>query len=166
MNAKSQAFDAPNPAIIIRPAKMDDLPNLLVTCWRDRTPDVGRWMLTRVTRNHAEKRGMGVVAEDAFGNLTGYGQLTLWSCCAEVSDLMVIEQNRSQGFGTAIIQYLVHIAHEFGAGCVEIGAAESNPGAVRLYHRLGFEDIRTVYLNVGAGKREPVIYMRLQIDNN
>ena len=43
---------------------------------------------------------------------------------------------------------------------IEIGAAMSNPRAVALYRRLGFEDSHTMMLNLGKGK-EKVLFLRL-----
>jgi ribosomal protein S18 acetylase RimI-like enzyme len=103
------------------------------------------------------------VVLDAAGAPVAYGQLTLWPRCAEVSDLVVAARYRSQGYGTALVQYLVREAARLGAGCVEIGAAKSNPRAVALYHRLGFEDNRVVMMSLGADGREPVIYMTLYL---
>jgi ribosomal protein S18 acetylase RimI-like enzyme len=116
-----------------------------------------------VLRNQADKRGTGAAVIAQNGDIIGYGQLTLWPRCAEISDLIVEKQYRSQGYGTAIIQFLMQYAIALRANCVEIGAAESNPRAVSLYRRLGFVDHRTIQMNLGSAQREPVIYMKIDL---
>lgn len=163
MQTKLKALQLPDPAVRIRPVQQGDLNHLMRTCWTDRSPDVGRWMLSRVVRNQQDRRGTGVVTLDADSEIVGYGQLTLWSRCAEISDLFVSQSQRSQGYGTAIIQYLVQEAARLRATCIEIGAARNNVRAIALYHQLGFVDHREVQMNLGAAEREPVIYMKIQL---
>ncbi len=161
MQTKIPALQPPDPTLRIRPVQQSDLEPLLRTAWADRSRDVGRWLMSRVLRNRQDGRGTAVVALDAGSRIIGYGQFTRWPRCAEISDLFVLEQHRSQGYGTAIIQTLMHEAARLGASCVEIGAAQSNVGAVRLYHRLGFEDHREITMNTGDARRERVIYMKI-----
>ena len=158
------ALQSPDPTIPIRSATVDDLDALLACCWTDRRRDVGIWLLSRAARNRRDKRGDGVVVLDAEGKPVGYGQLTLWPRCAEISDLVISPAYRSQGYGTALIQHLSQLAIQLGASCVEIGAAVSNPRATALYHRLGFVDQRTIHMNLGGGSREPVVYMCIPLD--
>ncbi|MEM6283191.1 MAG: GNAT family N-acetyltransferase [Chloroflexota bacterium] len=157
------ALRPPAPSIPIRDVTPNDLKPLMRCCWADRSHDVGRWMIGRVVRNQADRRGTGAVVTAAAGTIVGYGQLTLWPRCAEISDLYVEEAYRSMGYGTALIQYLTRHAHTLRAGCIEIGAAESNPRAAALYRRLGFVDNRVIDMNLSATQREPVIYMRLTL---
>jgi ribosomal protein S18 acetylase RimI-like enzyme len=154
----------PNPAVRLRPVTLNDLDALLLCCWTDRSRDVARWLLTRVIRNQGTGRGAGVVLLAPQGErMIGYGQITLWPQCAEISDLFVAEPYRSQGYGTAIIQYLMQQAIHLQASCVEIGAAEHNPRALALYQRLGFVAHRTLLMNLGTDEREPVIYLRMTL---
>ncbi|MEL7233409.1 MAG: GNAT family N-acetyltransferase [Chloroflexota bacterium] len=157
------ALHPPDASIPLRDVTPDDLNELLRCCWADRSYDVGRWMISRVVRNQQEQRGTGVAVAGADGAILGYGQLTVWPRCAEISDLFVDSRFRSQGYGTAIVQYLTHYARTLRADCVEIGAAESNPRAAALYRRLGFADHRVIHMNLGTAQREPVIYLRLAL---
>jgi ribosomal protein S18 acetylase RimI-like enzyme len=160
------ALRPPDPSVPIRHVTADDLNALMRACWADRTRDVGRWMLSRVTRNQKDRRGTGAVVLSDNGAIIGYGQLTLWPRCAEISDLFVEPQHRSKGYGTTIIQFLMQEAVRLRARCVEIGAAESNPRAMALYRRLGFVDHRTIRMNLGSAEREPVIYMKIQLGDD
>lgn len=164
MQQTPTALQPPNPSLTIRPASANDLNALLGCCWADRSYDVGRWLLSRVLRNQQSGRGTGAVLIDGDGTINGFGQLTVWPRCGEISDLFVQTEYRSLGYGTALIQYMVQEAQAMkGVNCVEIGAAESNPRALALYRRLGFVDERVIYMNLGNNEREPVIYMRLPL---
>ena len=164
MQQTPTGLQPPDPSLAIRPVEPTDLDALLTGCWADRSYDVGRWLVSRVLRNQQAERGTGAVLTDVAGAIIGFGQLTIWPRCGEISDLFVRAEYRSQGYGTALIQYMVQAARQMkGVTCVEIGAAESNPRALALYRRLGFVDERVIYMNLGNDKREPVIYMRLPL---
>ncbi|GAB4526932.1 MAG: hypothetical protein OHK0046_44200 [Anaerolineae bacterium] len=155
------ALKPPDPSVRIRPVKLSDVGALHAACWADRPPISTHQLVARAQQSARQGRGLGVVViKDGPEDIRGYGQLTLWSRSAEISDLMIVEMDRGCGYGTAIIQYLVRTAREMHAPAVEIGAAVSNPGALALYRRLGFQDDHELMLNLGQGP-EPVIYLRL-----
>lgn len=158
------ALQPPDPGLNIRPVQLTDVITLHAQCWQDR-PQISIYQLVIHAKKCARQgRGMGAVIQSEDGRvLKGYGQLTLWSRCAEISDLVVAEPFRRQGLGTALIQYLVRAARERRAPYVEIAAAQSNTGAVELYRRLGFEDHHTCMLNLGDGL-EPVLFLNLYFD--
>jgi ribosomal protein S18 acetylase RimI-like enzyme len=162
MSEDPLALRPPNPNLIIRPVRLADCEPLRLSCWPDRRPDAVYRFISRVRQTTSQGRGLGVVVVGADGGLRGYGQLTLWPRCAEISDLIVASAYRSQGIGTAIIQYLVRAAREMHCNCIEIGVAVSNPGALALYRRLGFKDSFTQTLNV-RGADETVLYLRLKL---
>jgi ribosomal protein S18 acetylase RimI-like enzyme len=156
------ALTAPDPTIPIRPARLSDAEALFAACWPQRTFAVVFSLLQRITRLQDAGRGLGLVVLDRGGLPVGYGQVALWPTCAEISDLVVAEGQRGRGSGTAIIQRLTQAAVEIGAEAAEIGAALSNPRALKLYRSLGFEDSHTVMINLGAGQ-EPVLFLRLDL---
>lgn len=164
MTKQAIALQPPNPNILIRPVAPQDIHALLENCWTDRTRDSGDWLISRAMRHQRMGRGLSVVVYLDDGTIIGYGQVTLWPRCAEISDLVIATGYRSQGYGTALIQYLVRVAFDLGAKCIEIGAAESNIRAIDLYHRLGFVDQRVIEMSLGQDQREPVIYMELPMD--
>jgi ribosomal protein S18 acetylase RimI-like enzyme len=157
------ALQPPNTLATIRPVRLADAEALREHCWPERPFAAVYQLVMRARQNALQGRGLGVVVVDETNAIKGYGQLTLWPGCAEISDLVVAAPNRGQGIGTAMIQYLVRAAREMHVPCVEIGAALSNPGAVALYRRLGFVDDHTVWLNLGDGK-EPVLFLRLSLE--
>ncbi len=120
--------------------------------------------LKRVQHLTNQERGGGIVVMNTGGTppIVAYGQLTRWTQCAEISDLIVLETHRRQGIGTMMIRYLMDMGRNMGLSCAEIGVAESNLLALSLYRRLGFEDSYTVQANLGNGE-ETVIYLRKTI---
>lgn len=157
------ALRPPDTLVRIRPVRLSDAETLRDTCWPERPFVAVYQLVTRARQNAVQGRGLGALVIGDDSCIQGYGQLTLWPGCAEISDLVVAPHYRGQGIGTAIIQYLVRAARAMSVPCVEIGAALSNPGALNLYRRLGFADDHTVWLNLGVGK-EPVLFLRLNLD--
>jgi ribosomal protein S18 acetylase RimI-like enzyme len=81
---------------------------------------------------------------------------------AEISDLVVAQNLRGRGLGTALIQMLVRQGRALGASEFEIGAALTNARAVALYRRLGFTDSHTIMTHTD-GVHEKVLYLRLTL---
>jgi ribosomal protein S18 acetylase RimI-like enzyme len=160
------ALHPPDTNLKIRPVRLTDAETLQHQCWPDRSHLSIYHLVMRAQQNAKQGRGLGIVVMgEEVGLIKGYGQLTLWPNCGEISDLVVPERYRGQGIGTGMIQYLVRTAREMHVGCVEIGAALSNAGAVALYRRLGFEDSHTMQLDVGDG-RETVLFLRMEFGAN
>lgn len=145
------------PSIVIRPISLDDAAALNAACWADRPREVVVDLLRRAEKIAARQRGLAVTAVWR-DQPCAFGMLTLWSGCAEISDLIVTEPLRGHRIGTALIEYLSAAAHGLGATVLEIGAAVSNPRAIDLYRRLGFRDGRVVPVELGSGP-EPVLYL-------
>ena len=161
------ALQPPDRAVKIRPVRISDTAALNEVCWPERSHGSVYQLVLRAHRNARQGRGLGIVVVDETDStvLKGYGQLTLWPQCGEVSDLMIGAQYRRQGLGTAMIQYLVRAAREMHVPYVEIGAAVRNEGAIALYRRLGFQDDHTIMLNLGNG-RESVLFLRLELTDS
>lgn len=148
----------------IRPVRLTDSPQIQQHLWNNLTLEQVVERLKRVQQLTNQGRGGGIVVQYPKGTppIIAYGQLTRWTNCAEISDLIVVESFRRQGIGTLMIRYLMSMARDTGLTCAEIGVAESNPLALALYRRLGFRDEYTVQANLGAGE-ETVIYLRKSI---
>lgn len=145
------------PSILIRPARLADAANLNMMCWPERSHESVFELLHRTQKLAQNERGLGVVAT-WNNNPCGFGMLTLWPRAAEISDLIVNANYRSQGIGSLIIDYLTNAALDMRVQVLEIGVALSNPRALALYRRLGFIDGRTIELELGNGP-EPVLYL-------
>ena len=161
------ALQAPDTALTIRDVTPADAERLHAGCWSHRTLTRCRELIQRILDADAHHKGVGAVLypPDTPDQVFGYGQLRRWTRCAEISDLIIAENERGKGYGTALIQHLVsqrgRLTH---ATCIEIGAAISNPRALALYRRLGFRESYSIHLKMD-GKAEPVIYLRLYPDN-
>lgn len=157
------ALKPPDPTHLLRFARLQDVQSLHQNCWSERSSADVYQIVSRSQQNIQRGRGLGVVAVDRETQaVIGFGQLTVWPRCGEISDLVVAEAQRRHGIGTAMIQYLMRAAREMQCSCVEIGVALSNPHALALYRRLGFRDDHTVRLNLGNGE-ETVLYLRIEI---
>jgi ribosomal protein S18 acetylase RimI-like enzyme len=158
------ALETPNPRWRIRPVTMTDLEALHTNCWVERSFLSLYNLVSRITQLAKEGSGLGIVFVDDDNSVRGYGQLTLWPNCAEITDLIIAESFRGRGIGTVLIQHLMRAAVEMHVDCVEIGAAVDNPRALALYRRLGFADSHMLDINIGMRKHE-VIYLRIDLKN-
>ncbi len=158
-----RALYPPDPGVRIRPVLAADADALHRIGWPDRTRASIDQLIARVQQYAREGRGLGVVVTDSRQMVRGYGQILLWPRTAEISDLVVAAPDRGRGYGTALIQFLARAARDMHAPQIEIGAALSNPRALALYRRLGFEESHSVELNLGDG-REPVQYLKIDLN--
>jgi ribosomal protein S18 acetylase RimI-like enzyme len=78
--------------------------------------------------------------------IIGSGQLIVYSDKAEIAELFISESFQNRKIGTAVIQILTRIAKEQQVGLLEIGATPQNEKALRLYRRLGFDNVRHLQL--------------------
>jgi ribosomal protein S18 acetylase RimI-like enzyme len=161
MSEKVLALQSPNPALKIRPVRMEDSLALRVDCWQHRSQTGANERLKRILNMMEQKRGLGVVVEEDK-LILAYGQIVHWRKNAEISDLIVSEKRRGTGIGTGMIQFLIHAMLKAPVDVIEIGAASSNPRALALYQRLGFTESHKRILNVGSGSEE-IIYLRLEL---
>lgn len=155
------ALQLPSTPYPIRPVQWADVPSLRACCWPERSVAQSQRVVARALRLADQHYGYGVVALSG-ADVVAYGQFTQWPRAAEISDLIVCEGLRGRGIGTALIQTLVQHALEHAVAQVEIGVALTNPRALALYRRLGFQDRRTVNLDMN-GVRTPVLYLGLEL---
>jgi len=148
----------------IRPVTLDDVATLQACLWQHRSFRDIQDFIARVLKFTEQKRGLGIVVTNALIDphlIVAYGQVTRWLQCAEISDLIVSTDYQSQGIGTAMIQHLTQSVIQT-VDCVELGVAESNPRALKLYQALGFRERYKLKLDLGEG-HEPVIYLGLDL---
>jgi ribosomal protein S18 acetylase RimI-like enzyme len=148
--------------LALLPLDLRYLPDLQQACWPDLPIIDVQYLVNEILARHQRGYAWGKVAA-VKDQIVGFGQLARWgSKTAEISDLVVAAAWRGKGIGTAIITDLIEIARKQGFSNVEIGAAESNPQALSLYQRLGFEEYKRVLIDVGHGL-ENVIYLRYSL---
>ena len=76
----------------------------------------------------------------------------------------VARQWQNRGIGTSLVHTVEALAAERGYGTVELGVEDSNPGARRLYERLGYRSVaRNDFQYVGAPVPNPGVTMRKQL---
>src|SRR5258708_5764757 len=148
----------------LRSATLADTEALQESVWPERTVTAVRELLERAEDLEQRERGQGLVAVSTLpgARVVAFGLLTLWPRTCEISDLAVAADVRRQGIGTTMILALVEHARTLNMPSVEIGAAQSNPRALRLYRRLGFQDNRTIDMDLGNGL-EPVTYLTIKL---
>jgi ribosomal protein S18 acetylase RimI-like enzyme len=149
------------PPLTIRNATLADADLLHRSCWPELTIEFIELRLKDMLRRHRRGLAWGLVAEIG-GEPVAYGQLDRWTTRGEICNLVVNENYRGHGIGTALIEKFTTIAVENGIHLLEIGAAVSNPRALELYKRLGFVEDRRVRLNLDHGE-ETVIYLARRI---
>lgn len=141
-----------------RPLHADDIPILHANCWPNMPErSVRDKLASTLSRERASR--VWPCAGLYRGSPVGFGQLARWRETVEISDLVVGAAWRSQGVGTALIQYMLAIARQQGFPRVEVGVAVANTRAAALYRRLGFTHLeRRLMLDLGSGP-EQVLYL-------
>ncbi|MGF1506697.1 MAG: GNAT family N-acetyltransferase [Anaerolineae bacterium] len=107
----------------IRPVRRDDATALQWRCWPDMSQfDVETRLIDVISRG---ERGLawGVVAVDENDTPIAYGVLARWGRRSEIGDLVVNEDWRGHGIGSALIEHLLEQACALNLHEVEIGAA-------------------------------------------
>jgi ribosomal protein S18 acetylase RimI-like enzyme len=160
------ALQLPDAKLRIRTVTADDVDALRAECWSHRTVTRSRDLIQRIKEAEKFERGLGIVvlAEDDV-TIIGYGQIMRWTSCAEISDLIVAQAQRSTGIGTGMIQHLIHNISHQGIDCVEIGVAQTNPRAAALYYRLGFTYYTTLEIPIKGDEKSMVDYLRIPLVN-
>ncbi|MEO1288676.1 MAG: GNAT family N-acetyltransferase [Chloroflexota bacterium] len=153
------ALQPPDTPYSIRPVDIQDLHTLHLNFWQERTIDQCRTYLKRVLNASQKEHGLGIVVLDG-DTIVAYGQVLSLTRCMEISDLFVQPSYRSQGIGTAMIQYLCTSMLKLSTLPIQIGVALSNPCALALYKHLGFTHKNYLELNLGDGI-ETVQYLEI-----
>ncbi|HUK02169.1 MAG TPA: ribosomal protein S18-alanine N-acetyltransferase [Steroidobacteraceae bacterium] len=98
------------------------------------------------------------------GELIGYGVMSAGAGEAHILNLCIHEAKRCQGFGRALLGYLLDRAAAAGMHEAYLEVRPSNSGAIRLYRALGFEQVGTrrgYYQSVGG--REDAVVLKLPL---
>ncbi len=98
------------------------------------------------------------------GPVVAYGVVMLAADEAHVLNIGVARDWQRRGIGRALMEHLVGVARDYGAATVFLEVRPSNGPALRLYERMGFNEIgvRKNYYPAAKG-REDAIVMGLQL---
>ncbi len=109
-------------------------------------------------------RQYAVVRTDT-GDLAGFGGLWLSLEDAHITTLVVAPAHRRQGIGSALVDQLLQLAVEMGAGAATLEVRAGNTAAIELYRGFGFAPVgvRPRYYPSGSSEqdREDAIIMWL-----
>lgn len=102
--------------------------------------------------------------QERQGAIVGYGVLSIAADEAHVLNLCTAPGHEGQGLGQRMLQTLLKIARGHGAQRVFLEVRPSNPRAIALYERSGFNEIgrRPRYYPAHAG-REDAIVMAMEL---
>jgi ribosomal-protein-alanine N-acetyltransferase len=103
-------------------------------------------------------------ALDLAGQIIGYGVMSLGAGEAHVLNVCVRDEYRNLSFGRRLLEHLLERAAAAGVNEAFLEVRPSNLAAIRLYQRLGFEQIgiRRGYYQAADG-REDAIVLKLEL---
>jgi ribosomal-protein-alanine N-acetyltransferase len=103
-------------------------------------------------------------ALDLSGQIIGYAVMSLGAGEAHVLNVCVRDEYRNLGFGRRLLEHLLDRAQSSGVNEAFLEVRPSNLSAIRLYQRLGFEQIgiRRGYYQAPDG-REDAIVLKLEL---
>lgn len=101
-------------------------------------------------------------ALDLAGRIIGYGVMSLGAGEAHILNVCVREEFRNLGFGRRLLEHLLERALSSGVGEAFLEVRPSNLSAIRLYQRLGFEQIgiRRGYYQAPDGREDAIVLKR------
>ena len=108
--------------------------------------------------------GYAMWVQERAGVIVGYGVLSIAVGEAHVLNLCTAPGNEGEGLGRRMLQALLRVARGGGAQRVFLEVRPSNPRAIALYERSGFNEIgrRPRYYPARDG-REDAIVMALEL---
>ncbi len=93
------------------------------------------------------------------GDIQGYGVMSVAAGESHILNLTVHPQLQRQGVGTRLMKHFLQLAARHHADSVMLEVRPSNIAAVRLYQKLGFNEIgvRRHYYPAGAGREDALL---------
>lgn len=111
------------------------------------------------------RAGYSMWVQEHDGGIIGYGVLSIAADEAHVLNLCTSPGNEGHGLGQRMLQALLRIARGGGAQRVYLEVRPSNPRAIILYDRSGFNEIgrRPRYYPAANHGREDAIVMAMEL---
>lgn len=101
-------------------------------------------------------------AMDLAGQIVGYAVMSLGAGEAHILNVCVREEFRGVGLGKRLLEHLMERATAAGVNEAFLEVRPSNLSAIRLYERLGFEQIgiRRGYYQAPDGREDAIVLKR------
>jgi ribosomal-protein-alanine N-acetyltransferase len=101
-------------------------------------------------------------ALDLEGRIIGYGVMSLGAGEAHILNVCMADEYRNLGFGRRLLEHLLERAVASGVAEAFLEVRPSNLAAIRLYQRLGFEQIgiRRGYYQAPDGREDAIVLKR------
>lgn len=111
------------------------------------------------------RAGYPMWVQERDGDIIGYGVLSIAADEAHVLNLCTAPGHEGHGLGQRMLQVLLRIARGGGAQRVYLEVRPSNPRAITLYDRCGFNEIgrRPRYYPAASQGREDAIVMAMEL---
>ena len=111
------------------------------------------------------RAGYSMWVQERDGDIVGYGVLSIAADEAHLLNLCTAPGNEGHGLGQRMLQALLRIARGSGAQRVYLEVRPSNPRAIALYDRSGFNEIgrRPRYYPTANHGREDAIVMAMEL---
>lgn len=105
------------------------------------------------------RAGYGCWVMEQAGEVIGYGILSVAAGEAHVLNVCMSPDARGGGHGKRMMKRLIDVARWHRAERVFLEVRPSNPGAISLYKKLGFEEIgrRPGYYPAANGREDAVV---------
>ena len=154
-----RAADLPVQATL-RPMRETDLDAIM---WIEETAYPFPW--TRGIFRDCLRAGYPMWVQERDGSIIGYGVLSIAADEAHVLNLCTASGSEGHGLGQRMLQTLLRIARSSGAQRVYLEVRPSNPRAITLYDRSGFNEIgrRPRYYPAANHGREDAIVMAMEL---
>lgn len=109
--------------------------------------------------------GYPMWVQERAGELLGYGVLSIAAGEAHILNLCTAPGHEGQGLGRRMLHALLRVARGQRAQRVFLEVRPSNPRAIALYERSGFNEIgrRPRYYPDHNGRREDAIVMAMEL---
>jgi len=99
------------------------------------------------------------------GVIHGYGVMSVAAGESHILNLSVRPDSQRQGVGTKLMKHFLQLARRHNADTVMLEVRPSNTPAIRLYEKLGFNEIgvRRKYYPADGGQREDALLLALSL---
>ncbi len=142
------------PEVLIRPMMEIDLPEVAAV---EQSSYAFPWS-ENIFRD-CLRVGYTCRALDLAGRIIGYGIMSVGAGEAHILNVCVRDEFRNLGFGRRLLEHLLERAAATGVGEAFLEVRPSNLAAIRLYQRLGFEQIgiRRGYYQAPDGREDAIV---------